>query len=69
MVAQAKAARPNVVNGINVDDLFALIDGVKRVPQAMIDVTNGNPSPVRALALFVLCAVAVWLLVTRRWGF
>jgi uncharacterized OsmC-like protein len=30
MVAQAKAARPNVVNGINVDDLFALIDGVKR---------------------------------------
>ena len=32
MVAQAKAARPNVVNGINVDDLFALIDGVKRDP-------------------------------------
>ena len=30
MVAQAKSARPNVVNGINVDDLFALIDGVKR---------------------------------------
>jgi hypothetical protein len=30
MVAQAKAVRPNVVNGINVDDLFALIDGVKR---------------------------------------
>jgi hypothetical protein len=30
MVAQAKAAGPNVVNGINVDDLFALIDGVKR---------------------------------------
>ncbi len=30
MVAQAKADRPNVVNGINVDDLFALIDGVKR---------------------------------------
>jgi len=30
MVAQAKAARPNVVNGINVDDLFALIEGVKR---------------------------------------
>jgi hypothetical protein len=24
MVAQAKAVRPNVVNGINVDDLFAL---------------------------------------------
>jgi uncharacterized OsmC-like protein len=30
MVAQAKAAEPHVVNGINVDDLFALIDGVKR---------------------------------------
>ena len=30
MVAQAKAAGPNGVNGINVDDLFALIDGVKR---------------------------------------
>ena len=30
MVAQAKVAGPNVVNGINVDDLFALIDGVKR---------------------------------------
>ena len=30
MVAQAKAARPNVVNGINVDDLFALIDSIKR---------------------------------------
>ena len=25
-----KAATPNVVNGINVDDVFALIDGVKR---------------------------------------
>src|SRR5256885_5652289 len=30
MVAQAKAVGPNVVNGINVDALFALIDGVKR---------------------------------------
>ena len=30
MVAQAKAVGPNVVNGINVNDLFALIDGVKR---------------------------------------
>src|SRR6478672_5641499 len=30
MVAQAKIAEPNVVNGINVDDLFALIDGVRR---------------------------------------
>src|SRR5207344_2387942 len=30
MVAQAKIVEPNVVNGINVDDLFALIEGVKR---------------------------------------
>ncbi len=30
MVAQTKTARPSVVNGINVDDLFALIDSVKR---------------------------------------
>ena len=30
MVAQAKTVEPNIVNGINVDDLFALIDGVKR---------------------------------------
>jgi uncharacterized OsmC-like protein len=30
MVAQTKAAEPTVVNGINVDDLFALIDGVRR---------------------------------------
>jgi uncharacterized OsmC-like protein len=30
MVAQAKIAEPNVVNGINIDDLFALIDGVRR---------------------------------------
>ena len=30
MVAQTKIAEPNVVNGINVDDLFALIDGVRR---------------------------------------
>jgi len=30
MVAQAKTVQPNVVNGINVDDVFALIDGVKR---------------------------------------
>lgn len=34
MTAQTKikAAEPNVVNGVNVDDLFALIDGVKRDP-------------------------------------
>ena len=30
MVTQPKTAEPNVVNGMNVDDLFALIDGVKR---------------------------------------
>ena len=32
MGAQSKTAEPTVVNGINVDDLFALIDGVKREP-------------------------------------
>ena len=32
MDAQSKTAEPTVVNGINVDDLFALIDGVKREP-------------------------------------
>jgi uncharacterized OsmC-like protein len=30
MVAQTKTAEPTVVNGINVDELFTLIDGVKR---------------------------------------
>lgn len=30
MLAKTKTIEPNVVNGINVDDLFALIDGVKR---------------------------------------
>ena len=30
MVAQTKTAEPNVVNGMNVDDLFALIEGVRR---------------------------------------
>jgi len=29
MVAQTKIAEPTVVNGINVDDLFALIEGVR----------------------------------------
>jgi len=33
MVAQTKIAEPNLVNGINVDDLFALIDGVRREPE------------------------------------
>ena len=32
MPTQTKSAEPNVVNGINVDDLFALIDDVKREP-------------------------------------
>jgi uncharacterized OsmC-like protein len=32
MGAQRKTADPTVVNGINVDDLFALIDGVRREP-------------------------------------
>jgi len=30
MVAQRKTAEPTVCNGINVDDLFALIEGVRR---------------------------------------
>src|SRR6266403_4832556 len=30
MVAQAKTVEPNVINGINLDDLFALIDSAKR---------------------------------------
>jgi hypothetical protein len=30
MVAQTKTVEPTVVNGINVDDLFALIEGVRR---------------------------------------
>jgi uncharacterized OsmC-like protein len=30
--AQAKTAEPTVVNGINVDDLFALIESVRREP-------------------------------------
>ena len=32
MGAQRKTAEPTVVNGINVDDMFALIDDVKREP-------------------------------------
>ena len=32
MSAQSKTNEPTVVNGINVDDLFALIDNVKREP-------------------------------------
>jgi uncharacterized OsmC-like protein len=30
MVAQAKTVEPTIVNGVNVDDLFALIEGVRR---------------------------------------
>jgi uncharacterized OsmC-like protein len=30
MLAKTKTAEPKVVNGINVDDLFALIDGVRQ---------------------------------------
>jgi uncharacterized OsmC-like protein len=32
MVAQTKTTEPTVVNGINLDDLFALIEGVRRDP-------------------------------------
>ena len=32
MSAQTRTAEPTVVNGINVDDLFALIEGVRREP-------------------------------------
>jgi uncharacterized OsmC-like protein len=32
MLAKTKTVEPKVVNGINVDDLFALIDGVRRDP-------------------------------------
>src|SRR6516164_11349763 len=32
MAAQARTTEPNIVNGINVDDLFALINDVKREP-------------------------------------
>ena len=32
MSARTKTAEPTVVNGINVDDLFALIEGVRREP-------------------------------------
>ena len=32
MVAQTKTAEPTIVNGINVDDMFALIEDVRRNP-------------------------------------
>ncbi len=43
-----------------------MIDGVKHVPATMLDSGRSRASPARALALFALCALAVWLLV-RRW--
>jgi cytochrome b len=45
-----------------------MFDGVKLVPRALADGANASASPTRALALLVLCVLAVWLLVTRRWG-
>ncbi len=30
MLATTKATQPKIVNGINIDDLFSLIDGVKQ---------------------------------------
>jgi len=47
MGAQKKTAEPTVVNGINVDDLFALIDGVKRDRQKARR-TGTSPRPGRA---------------------
>src|SRR6266403_585247 len=46
MVAQTKIAEPNVVNGINLDDLFALIDGSGGTPQKARQ-TGGSPRPGR----------------------
>jgi len=51
MGAQRKTAEPTVVNGINVDDLFALIDGVKRESakgKTSWHVTTTSPRPGRA---------------------
>jgi hypothetical protein len=42
MVAQRKTAEPTVCNGINVDDLFALIEGVRR------DTAKGKTNTVRS---------------------
>jgi len=44
-----------------------MIDGIKHVPGAMADSTRRGASLARALALSALCALAVWLLVTRSW--
>ena len=46
-----------------------MVDGVKRIAYPAVEIVDGRASPLRALALFALCALAVWLLVTRRWAF
>lgn len=45
-----------------------MIDGIKHVPAASADDSDGKVTWPRAVALFALCALAVWLLVTRKWG-
>src|SRR5277367_3105280 len=45
-----------------------MIDGVKQLPGASVDVGSGSATLARAVGLFALCALAVWLLVTREWG-
>jgi len=45
-----------------------MIDGIKHVPGASADVRDGMATLARAAALLALCALAVWLLVTRRWA-
>lgn len=45
-----------------------MIDGVKQLPGRSVDVGSGGATLARAGALFALCALAVWLLVTRKWG-
>lgn len=45
-----------------------MIDGIKRLPGVPVEAAGDEASPLRALAVFALCAAAVWLLVTRQWG-
>ena len=47
MLSQTKTAEPSSVNGINLDDLFALIEGVKR-DAAKGKQTGVSPRPGRA---------------------
>ena len=47
MIAQTKTAEPNIVNGINVDDLFALIEASSGTPQKARQ-TGASPRPGRA---------------------